>query len=232
MAGFRPFLAIFGGSVISRHVARFVFWGNALFLLIISAVMVIGRAQSSISEQPLTSNPCAFPCMLGIVPGQTTREDAIQILLSIGLTPDAGQNMFVRTASPPTDEVETLYIVQLQSNADNQVSWLRLIAGSNSELSYLGDLLSKGEHPVRLFRACTGMFPFRMMMVFGEYQQVIVELLIDSEISPFTPILLVDSSEPGTRSVFDARASFGCSVEVRWRGFAPLWRYMRDDVSS
>ena len=62
-------------------------------------------------------------------------------------------------------------------------------------------------------------------MTFGAHDQLLVELFLQGELAPDTPITVFDLSGVGSRSLYDARSSFGCSVESGWMGFAPLWKY-------
>lgn len=177
----------------------------------------------------LERNSCAFPCFFGVTPGVTTRDDAETILsqsvsvtrvsdtlLTFPLLNNNGRTALVSIISDTNGLVESIRINSIDLNPD---------------LGQLGDLLLTGQTPIQVFRTCADMDHFRFLMTFGAGEALLVELYPNGKLTPNTPITLVDISRPGQRSLTDARSSFGCSVETRWYGFAPLWKYFRAETS-
>jgi hypothetical protein len=94
-----------------------------------------------------------------------------------------------------------------------------------ADLGQIADLMLAGQTPSRLFRTCDSVLPVRFLVTFGAHDQVLVELSPQDALAPDTPLTLFDLSATGSRSLYDARASFGCSVETEWFGFAPISRF-------
>jgi hypothetical protein len=94
-----------------------------------------------------------------------------------------------------------------------------------TNIGQFGDLLLAGQKPNHVFHTCTYVLPVRFLMTFGAYDELLVELFPQGGLAPNTPITLFDLSSIGSRSLYDARSSFGCTVESGWLGFAPLWKY-------
>lgn len=231
MEGFCALLGVSGGSVILSLRWRI----GAAFVIAflcgtsISTALILGsRMPLPDNVSPLARSTCLLPCTLEIIPGETTRADALIRLEKIFFVQDPLQSLFglPELVSPTSESLP--FTLQIQYNGEDKVSSLRLIANPNLAVAKLGDLLQLGGEPARVFRSCVGMFPFRMLMVFGVHEQTTVELLLHGELNVDTPVIMMHTAEPGTRTLYDARQSFGCTVESVWRGFAPLWRYIED----
>lgn len=114
------------------------------------------------------------------------------------------------------------------ANFDEQerVHMFRVINGDTPTTFWrMGDLFITFGKPDRVFRTCDGIFPARLMLIYGEGNGTIAEVLVHRGLSPETPITYIERALPYARSEFDLRASFGCAVEVTWQGFAPVWVY-------
>lgn len=95
----------------------------------------------------------------------------------------------------------------------------------------LADLLLEGYRPNRVFRTCADMYPVRFMITFGAQDELLIELFPQGKLNPRTRPAVFDIAGTGSRSLYDERISFGCSVETPWYGFAPLWKYFRVEAS-
>lgn len=178
------------------------------------------------SRTLLARNPCALPCFFGVTPGATSREQAMtalaayvdvtrvsDYLLTFALVDSEGRIAFASVNIGVDGVVES---VQLAA-----VNWV-------ADIGQLGDVLQT--RPTHVYKTCTGVRPTRFLLSFGALDEVTVELLPGVALAPNTPISVFTERAPGTRTLDDVRASFGCSVEVGWRGLAPLWKYVTPDV--
>lgn len=215
-----------------RRLAVIEVLSGVCFSLLITIVLTIsGLQRQEPDAPPLAYSSCSFPCIFGITPGVSSRTEALDQLSQLVLVTDPSQNVFGLPVAGAPPETVLPYTLEIQYGEDEKTETLRLIANINGELARLGDVLRLGGTPTRVFRACNGVFPVRMLLAFGQYEQLVVELILRDGLDPSSPVVMVDAARVGTRTLFDARESFGCSIEVRWHGFAPLWRYVQDDWS-
>ncbi len=173
----------------------------------------------------LDRNPCALPCFFGVTPGTTTRDQAQDTLnRSIGVTSVSDTLL----TFPLVGNNGQAVLVSIISDPDGLIESIRLSSTAfDPDLQHFGDLLLSGHTPVEVYRTCADMDHVRFLMTFGTGEALLVELDPNGKLTPQTPITLVDIARPGQRSLLDARSSFGCSVETRWYGFAPLWKYFQ-----
>ncbi len=171
----------------------------------------------------IAHNPCALPCFFGVTPGDASRDDTTRFVARYVAAPPL-------TNAPITfplfegDGVTSLATMSFQN--DGSLNSLRLVAVAPvAGVGQLSDVLLAGQKPAHVYRTCEGVSPVRFLMTFGAQDQVMVELFVEGELMPETTITLLDISAAGSRSLYDARASFGCSVETGWHGFAPLRTY-------
>lgn len=199
----------------------------AFFLLAFAPLSLLPLASAISSAPPnpslLAENPCALPCFFGITPGITTRAQAVEHLGStVGITPVSDTLL----TFPLVDNNGQGALVSILNDADGLVESIRVIAiGTDTNFAQFGDLLLAGQTPVQVFRTCADMDNVRFLTTFGAGETLLLELFPQGKLTPSTPITLVDIARPNQRSLTDARSSFGCSVETRWYGFAPLWKY-------
>lgn len=199
---------------------------SILFLCTILLVLPItlGMTQSaSASNALLAENPCALPCFFGVTPGSTTRAQAVERLGATGGVTRVSDTLLT---FPLVDNNGQSALVSIVNDADGLVEAIRIIAiSTETGLAQFGDLLLTDQTPVQVFRACADMGNVRFLMTFGAGETLLLELFPQGKLTPSTPVTLVDIAPPNQRSLTDARSSFGCSVQTRWYGFAPLWKY-------
>lgn len=175
----------------------------------------------------IARSPCALPCFSGVTPGNASHDDTTRFVARYVAAP-------ALTNAPitfPLFEGESVTsLVTMSFETDGSLNSLRLVAVAPvAGVGQLSDVLLAGQKPTHVFRTCDGVLPVRFLMTFGAADQVMVELFVEGELAPETTITLLDISAAGSRSLYDARASFGCSVETGWHGFAPLRTYFSRD---
>jgi hypothetical protein len=182
---------------------------------------------ASVDRSLITTPNCVFPCTFGIVPGDTDRAQAAATAERLADEVFADQSD-TRLAFRLVDHDG--YIAQVLVTfgymQNRRVGAFGLFKDSPQvDIGQLSDLILAGYTPNNVFRSCDGATPRRMLMTFGEADRLMVEFHLDGDLDFETDITLLEVYAPNARTLGDARASFGCSVETGWLGFAPLWRY-------
>lgn len=195
-----------------------------LCCLVLTCGCIFGlRALHTYEASVLTGNSCALPCFYGVTPGEISRSQAVAIFTA--------QNPIIRVTEDPLvftllDVHNRRVMVSIFSDDSGLVDSLRLNAPP-----ILADLLLEGHQPNRVFRTCTDMYPVRFMITFGTQDELLIELFPRDKLNPNTRPAVFDIAGAGSRSLYDERISFGCSVETPWYGFAPIWKYFRAGAS-
>lgn len=189
------------------------------------AARFIGRSLPPSGSSIVFESPCALPCVLNIVPGSARRDAAFAALEASGAEPvvlGVGLIAF-QVYDPAGSAAQGLLLISFEDQQTVETVRISPI-DPDVHIMQLGDLVLDRPAPA-VFRSCSEVRPVRMLLLFGENREIIAEILPDGRLTPHTPLTLLDVSARNVRTLYDARASFGCSVEVEWRGFAALWRY-------
>jgi hypothetical protein len=205
--------------------ARIPLAALALCCLLTGGTLLASRLLPAPRDPSLIArNPCALPCFFGVTPGVTTRDKAPDILARHVAATQVSDYLIT---FPLVDQEGRAALASLYFEPGGLLTSARLIAiDSFTDLGQISDLMLAEQTPSHLFRTCIGVLPIRFLVTFGEQEQTLVELFPQEALTPDTPLTLFDLSVAGSRSLYDARASFGCSVETRWFGFAPVSRYL------
>lgn len=203
----------------------------AVFTLLLiatrAATRALSAAQTPTPSSLLAFNPCALPCLWGLTAGLSTREDALAVLPTTTghAVADVGAGLLYFTIDAQEHgSAQGIVLIDLNDRATVQTLRLSPIT-AGLPVATLAEALLYGLPPRSVFRTCDGITPPRLLIIFGEDAELMVEALLPARISPSMPLTLFDLSVRNIRSSYDARASFGCSVETGWRGFAPRWHY-------
>lgn len=213
-------------SMIAR-VARLALPLLALCCALTSVILLSRFIASPGARSLIADNPCALPCFYGVTPGETHFNEAARVLeryFDATLVDDA-LITFPITGSDGTTSVTSL---GFEANGTLGAMFVASVAPF-AGLGQFSDLLLAGQQPSRVYRTCDGVSPIRFLITFGTENRVLAELFAEDQLTPQTAVTLLDMSAPGSRSLYDARTSFGCSVETGWHGFAPMWRYFADN---
>lgn len=168
-------------------------------------------------------NPCVLPCFYDIVPGETIHDEAAHALERHF---DAVLVDGTLVTFPLTKPGGMTAIASLSFEADSTLGAMFVAAVAPvAGLGQFSDLLLTGQRPSHVYRTCDGVYPIRFLITFGADDRVLAELYAVDALTPETTVTVLDISAPGSRSLDDARTSFGCTVETGWHGFAPMWRY-------
>ncbi|MCS7070476.1 MAG: hypothetical protein NZM00_03150, partial [Anaerolinea sp.] len=195
------------------------------------AARVLGVAHPLHVTSLLADNPCALPCLWGITPGHSTRADVLTVLPDSTGQPvaDVGDGLLYFTIDVG-ERGSAQGVILIDLNDRTTVQTVRLSPLEQGRpIATLADALLYGPPPRSVYRTCNGITPARLLIIFGDNAELMVEALLPERLSPGLPLTLFDISVRNIRSAYDARASFGCSVETGWLGFAPRWRYFSAD---
>lgn len=127
----------------NRMLLRFMLRLPLAFVLLITAMRLLGSLQplpQAMTELHLTE--CALPCWLGITPGETTFDDALQ-----RLTASHPMNVYVRGSLIYADYQANAPIGQISLQAWNGViNFIHLTPGRDAGLA-LGDIVEHFGNP-------------------------------------------------------------------------------------
>ncbi len=173
--------------------------------------------QPSRAESVLALNPCVLPCLYGITPGQTSRDEVLGVIKAASHDGAAHLSLVVVDA----EERRAIDAVSFDQN-EIVTSTLLSNDGRYVNIGQLSDLMLVGLMPHHLFLYC---YPgsFAAYLTFGENDQVQVGLKPGDQLAPDTPILVV--KEPAANTADDFTFLGDCAVVTNWLGFAPLWKY-------
>jgi hypothetical protein len=201
------------------------------FTLSIGVARTLGAARPLHVTSLLADNPCTLPCLWGITPGTSTRADVLTILPETTGQPvaDVGAGLLYFTIDAG-DRGSAQGVVLIDLGDRTTVQTVRLSPLTQGHpIATLADALLYGLPPRSVYRTCAGITPIRLLIIFGDDAELMVEALFPERLLPAQPLTLFDLSVRNIRSAYDARASFGCSVETGWLGFVPRWRYLAVD---
>ncbi len=194
-----------------------------LCCVLISAVVLAGRLiPAPLNDSLIARSPCELPCFYGVTPGKTRYNGVFEALAPYT---DAIHDSRDLGGFPFVDSNGNTAFVSLIFDNNFVVMQTRLWAFEiDANIGQLGDLLLTKWQPTHVYRTCRSVLPARFLLTFGTHDELLVELFLRDELTPRTPISLIDVSA-GWRALDSARTSFGCTVETGWFGLAPLWKY-------
>ncbi|MFQ3567138.1 MAG: hypothetical protein SNJ59_09055 [Aggregatilineales bacterium] len=202
-----------------------------LWALLASSVIAVRRSTSAL-PRALIDTGCELPCMFTITPGNTTRAEALAALSDI--------TGFSRPA-PSGEQLAALYSFALLSPSGEPISGTVIIGSGEvaqlvrlatwrprGQIDQLGNLLSLGLRPARVYLACPGVQPYYALIMFETQPTLAAGLLPLEALDVHTPVMLLDSSADGDHLPAALTILFpdGCYIPSPWRGFVPLWLYL------
>jgi len=190
----------------------------------LSAALLIGRLLLPLPHASLlTRNSCALPCLFGVIPGVSSRDEATPQLERLQVS-YSYYNPIGRTY-PMHESTHPLSLMMYLSFGDpfiGDVRALHLYEMSGAQnLGYLGDFLAAGYQPAHVFAACQNN---QHVIITLTDQNTFLEIALNAELMPTSPVLQVSTaSDPDAqaRSMVD----FVCAAETPWLGFAAAWKY-------
>jgi hypothetical protein len=170
-----------------------------------------------------TANSCTLPCLFGVTPGVTLRNDAMMILERQGLSYSflsQNQSASFTTRENRSVPQSTLTLLNFGAAGDMRVTatYLYQMTAGN-DLGILSDFLLASYQPIRVFSNCQSIQ--RIYIVFE--QQVMVQIAFDHQLKLDDQVMMVASArdDEALRPV----GGFACETVSDWLGFAPLWKY-------
>jgi hypothetical protein len=194
--------------------------------LLIGAIRVLGEMLPPRASF-IAQNPCALPCVYGITPGETSTEQARLIVeqLSGGTFSDSPMDGGSLVFQLQNDEIAVFGMMSLNVPAATLISAVSLLPGNPGDLGTLGDLMASGLHPAHVYRSCDTTIP-TMLVAFGDDSRVVAEMPLGRGLHPETPLTFLRIYPAGGDPLAESLLSFGCTVEIGWRGFVARAAYL------
>ncbi len=196
----------------------------ALMCALLGAALVIG---ATIPIAPHTSifskSICALPCVYGLTPGVSTRDQARQTFapsaLSLSLI-NADQPSYVLRQAD--DSHSMLAMIDFGSATSTIVRSVQLYPMSAAfDLGTLSDFLLAGYAPKQVFSSCQSSGTIILTLGDGT---VYVEVSSVDGVAPDTVIRLLGTA--GSRdTAIQSFGQFVCINQQAWTGFAAVWKY-------
>ena len=202
----------------------------AIFVTVstLASVIVIARANDLPGHDgALAVNTCALPCFFGMLPGETPRAMAVEIVddVTLGDWSELNNDIFFSIR----DSLGRRLLVTLDFWSP-PVSTLRAIRLSprdaGARLLRLGDFLRTRDSATVEMRACESTIT-RVSIGLESGIHLNAALMARDHLTPGDPLIMLDiSSIRRPRSPYDANP-FGCHQIEGWRGFAPFFSLTR-----
>lgn len=205
------------------------FWKLPVRIAALVCLVTVGAVFATrISAVPphvslLTSNTCTLPCIFGVTPGSSVRDDAMiafqRAAVSYSYYNPVGRTYPTHESTHPVMFMAYMYFGD-PFIGDVRTLQLFQTAGTRS-LGYLGDFLLAGYQPARVLTACQD-DKYALILLNG--QDWFLQVKLDPVIRPDAAVSLISTSSD---SAVMARSmdNFGCATESVWMGFAPQWKY-------
>lgn len=194
----------------------------ALACLVAGAVVFAARGAAAPSASSLlTRNTCALPCVFGITPGVTSRDQAMRTFersaLSFALLRESQPSSILRES----DAARTMMMrISFGSQTGATVRSVQLYEMSAAlNLGSISDFLLAGYRPTRVYSGCTNVQ--RMLLEWGD---TYVQVALGARFEPASRVMLIDVSGDSADTAASL-ATFNCTAVSDWMGFAPQWKY-------
>ena len=195
----------------------------AFCAILLGVTLLVGTALPASAHASLFSiNPCSLPCIFGVTPGKTLRNDAMVALerqqLSYSFLSETQSASF--TVRESRTSRSTLSLLNFGSRGGMSVRALHVYQnGTGNDLGYLSDFLLDGYRPVRVLTHCQN--AQRVYVTFE--QPLLLQVIVRDQLRPDAQVMMVASADTGEGVT--PIGGFACETESRWRGFASLWKY-------
>jgi hypothetical protein len=170
----------------------------------------------------LTNNPCALPCVFGVIPRITTRDDALKAFEHIALRTTALEALPAYTERGSAGTQSLLALLDLSDTEDWIVrSVLLYQMDEGGDLGVLSDFLLAGYQPTRVFSACAS--TDRLIIILDE-AGLFVQVTLSARVDPNAAVWMFGTTG-GSDGLVRSLDTFGCAVQTEWSGLAALWRH-------
>lgn len=189
------------------------------------SLMGIGtRLTASPHTSVLTSNPCALPCIFGIIPGVTVRDGLPEMFANVPVSYLSYDSTRKTYALQQQDPLSSLLVLLNFGSPDDETVRSAQIYQTSSEpvLGTLSDFLLAGYRPTRVFTDCQNA---QQIVIMLDDQPLFTQVALRQTFKPNAPVMLVGAGSDAA-AVERAIYAFGCAAERRWMGFALLWKYL------
>jgi hypothetical protein len=170
----------------------------------------------------LTNNPCALPCVFGVVPRATTRNEALRAFENAVLRTTVLDVALPTYAERGSEGTQSLLALLDLSNPDLIVRSVILYQmEGGSDLGMLSDFLLAGYQPTRVFSDCAS--PERLIIVLDE-AGLFIQVTPGARLDPNAAVQMFGTTG-GSDGMMRALDTFGCAAQANWSGVAALWKH-------
>lgn len=191
-------------------------------VLTLLIALVAGVSGLSASQVPLSFNTCALPCVMGIIPGQTSYSHALRIIESTIPPEQIIDNGYFWINDVDGTRIE----ITVHGTGDFILS-IELLAYPEGDVTSLGNLFAAGYTPQRVFRA-RGLDIVSLAIILGENEQVIGIISATGSVNPFSPVerLIISGQIVDDHNLYTISPLIQYYYEISWLGFAPIESYL------
>jgi hypothetical protein len=202
-----------------------------LGLLIILVIWFSGMLASSESQsnQLLAFSPdnCSLPCVMGVVPGETSWEQALLTVSSLVPSNQMINEQEFGVRDPITGSQLFITLQREDPRVGDFAKSIELRTRGSSSITTLGVLLDKGYTPDRVFRArVSGPNTVPLLLTFKNTSHLVVFITGYGEVNRESPVdVLVVLAEQSQYVLRDIIMTRHFENEIDWIGFASVEKY-------
>jgi hypothetical protein len=196
------------------------------FCVLLTGAVVIGAAVTQTDHAfALTGSDCALPCVFGITPGVTTRQEALVIAGERANLNRLATNDSIYFNVRDGDQRRVLVVLEFTNESPSRVRTIRISRrDTDAQVWRLGDLLTTGREPLYTLRECAPTLSL-LYLVFGSDSEMIAMVSANRRLSPFDLLILLDIEVGQQGLPTYNRLPMGCQHLTHWHGFAPYQVY-------
>ena len=173
----------------------------------------------------LAANNCQLPCIFGITPGVTTRQEAIILVGERANLNRLATNDSIYFNVRDGQNRRVLVVLEFTTETPSRVRTIRLSPRDlDAQMWRLGDLLGTGREPLYTLRECAPTLSY-LYLVFGTNSEMIALVRAHDRLTPFDSLILLDIDVGQQGLPTYNRLSIGCQHLTHWHGFAPYQVY-------
>lgn len=173
----------------------------------------------------LADSACALPCVFGITPGVTTRQEALVIAGEVASLNRLATNDSIYFNVRDGNQRRVLVVLEFTSDIPARVRTIRMSRrDTDAQVWRLGDLLTTWREPLYTLRECAPTLSL-LYVIFGSNSEMIAMVSTDERLSPYDPLILLDIEVGQQGLPTYNRLPMGCQHLTYWHGFAPYQVY-------
>lgn len=195
--------------------------------LLCAALLTVAMLSGRLMPLPehaslLTNNSCSLPCVFGVVPRITSRNDALKAFENIALRTTVLETLpeYDQRGSRGTQSL--LALLDLSDTEEMTVRSVTLYQlDDRRDLGVLSDFLLAGYQPTHVYSRCAS--TDRLIIVLNE-TGLFIQITLNTRVDPDARVLIFGTTG-GSDGLPRALETFSCVAISDWSGVAALWKY-------